>query len=163
LAEEFQDESGAHPKAHAVCGKRAAHLFSHGCPAVKAETVTILAGSQPEGWCFGSEEFRQELLVQVSAQAGPRHIGQEIGESAQAKAERILREELERLGWDMQDLERQRKGDARKVTIAARLRRETTMTLAWIAERLRIGAPAHVACLLYRQHNEQAASENKLF
>jgi hypothetical protein len=120
---------------------------------------------EPEGWCLGSEEFRQELLAQVSAQADPRHTGPEIGESAHAKAERILREELERLGWGVQDLEQRRKGDGRKLMIAARLRRETTMTLAWIAERLRMGAPGHVACLLYRKHDEheQAGSENKLF
>jgi len=118
---------------------------------------------EPHGWCLGSEEFRQELLAPVSAQAGPRHTGEEIGESAQAKAERIVREELERLGWEMQDLERPRKGDGRKVRIASRLRRETTMTLAWIAERLRMGAPGHVACLLYRKHDEVTGSENKLF
>ena len=91
------------------------------------------------------------------------HTGEEINESAQAKAERIVREELERLGWSVQDLEGRPKGDGRKVTIAARLRRETTMTLAWIAERLRMGAPGHVACLLYRKHDEQAGSENKPF
>jgi hypothetical protein len=47
-------------------------------------------GYEPQGWCLGSEEFRQELLAQVSAQTGPRHAGEEIGESRQAKAERIV-------------------------------------------------------------------------
>jgi REP element-mobilizing transposase RayT len=32
-------------------------------------------GYEPQGWCLGSEEFRQELVAQVSAQAGPRHTG----------------------------------------------------------------------------------------
>ena len=118
---------------------------------------------EPRGWCSGSEEFGQELLAQVSAQAGPRHTGQEIGESGQAEAERIVQEELERLGWGVQDLERRRKGDGRKVTIAVRLRRETTMTLAWIAERRRMGAPGHLGCLLYRKHYGVTVSENKWF
>ncbi len=55
-----------------------------------------------------------------------------------AKAERILREELPSLGWTAEQLVRQRKGDPRKVKVAARLRRETTMTLAWVAQRLHI-------------------------
>ena len=54
-------------------------------------------------------------------------------------------------------------GDGREIRIAACLRRETTMTLAWIAERLHIGAPGHVACLPYRNDQEVGSSENKLF
>ena len=36
------------------------------------------------------------------------------------------------------------------------------MTLAWIAERLGLGAPGHVACLLYRKgsNEKQAEDEN---
>jgi hypothetical protein len=47
-----------------------------------------------KGWCLGSEEFRQELLAQVSELASLQHRGREIQESGMAKAERILREEL---------------------------------------------------------------------
>ena len=35
-----------------------------------------------DGWCLGSEEFRQELLAQVSELASPRHAGEEIRQSA---------------------------------------------------------------------------------
>jgi hypothetical protein len=48
-----------------------------------------------------------------------------------------------------------RKGDAEKVAMAQRLRRETTMTLAWIAERLRMGVKTHLAHLLYWNRREQ--------
>ena len=75
----------------------------------------------------------------------------------------MVQEELARLGWAEQDLQGHRKGDGRKVGIAARLRRETTMTLAWIGARLQMGAPGHVACLLYRNNQEAGGSENKLF
>ena len=114
----------------------------------------------PEGWCLGNEEFRQELLAQVSAQANPRHTGEEINQSALAKAERIVREELNQLGWDANDLQARRKGDGRKLRIAARLRRETTMTLAWIAQRLNMGTPGHVSCLLFRCDTNEP-TENK--
>lgn len=112
------------------------------------------------GWCLGGEEFRRELLEQVSRSAGPRHVGEEVRQSAQAKAEGLAREELTRLGWSQEELERRRKGDAQKVRIAARLRRETTMALAWIAERLRMGTSAHLAHLLYWQGRGRQGSKN---
>jgi len=40
------------------------------------------------------------------------------------------------------------KGDPGKVCIVRRLRQETTMTLAWIAERLHMGVWTHVSNLL---------------
>jgi REP element-mobilizing transposase RayT len=42
-----------------------------------------------------------------------------------------------------------RKGDQRKVRIARRLRQETTMTLKWIADRLKMGTGTHVTNRLY--------------
>jgi len=123
---------------------------------------------EPEGCCLGSDEFRQELLAQVSELAGPEHRGEDIRQSAVQKAERIVQEELEKLRWGASDLAGRPKGDARKVRIAERLRRETTMTLVWIAERLHMGVPGHVSCLLYRKESHQRQgedenSENKWF
>jgi hypothetical protein len=60
----------------------------------------------------------------------------------------IVQKELKRLRWTERELRRRRKGDRGKVQIAARLRRETTMTLRWIAERLQMGAWTHVSNLL---------------
>lgn len=101
------------------------------------------------GWCLGDEQFRQELLERVSARAGAQHYGPELAEAAQAKAERIVTEELANRGWELNELLVRRKGDPVKVAIANRVRRETTMTLAWIAERLRMGTRTHLAHLLY--------------
>ena len=36
------------------------------------------------------------------------------------------------------------------------------MTLAWIAERLHLGTPGPVACLVYRKTRDGEGSENKL-
>jgi len=46
------------------------------------------------------------------------------------------------LGCAVQDLESRRKGGPRKAKIAARLRRESTTSLAWIAPRLPMAPPA---------------------
>jgi len=43
-------------------------------------------------------------------------------------------------------------GDPKKIKIALRLRKETTMTLAWIAKRLHLGAKTHPSHLLYGHH-----------
>ncbi len=101
------------------------------------------------GWCVGSEEFRQELLAQMSA--GPEHYGEEIRESGEQKAKRVIQAELKKLGWKEADLEARRKGDPEKVRMALRLRAETTMTLGWIAQALQMGTKTHLSHLLYWQ------------
>jgi hypothetical protein len=55
---------------------------------------------------------------------------------------------LRELSWAEMDLAQRRKGDPGKVQIARRLRAETTMTLGWIADRLRMGVWTHVSNLL---------------
>ena len=97
------------------------------------------------------DDGEDELLAQVSAKAGAWHYGDELRESAQAKAERIVAEELKRRKWDGSTLAERRKGDPAKLAIARRLRQETTMTLAWIAQRLKVGTKTHLAHLLYWQ------------
>jgi putative transposase len=112
--------------------------------AAEEELKTVLPG-----WCLGSETFRKELLAQMSERRGVEHYGQEIRESAQEKANRIVAQEMGKMGWKEQDLTRRRKGDPAKLRMALRLRQETTMTLSWIAERLHMGARAHLAHLIY--------------
>ncbi len=87
----------------------------------------------------------------MSERLGAEHYGEERAETAEAKAERIIAEELKRRRWKEAELRTRPKGDAAKVTLAARLRAETTMTVGWIAERLGMGTRGHVNHLLYRQ------------
>ncbi len=114
----------------------------------------------PHGWCAGSEAFRQELLAQVSQLASPKHRGEEIRESDLAKAERVVREELSKLDWTELDLRGRRKGDARKLVVALRLRRESTKTLEWIAARLHMGTGTYLAHLV-EQHQRKDHNEPK--
>jgi hypothetical protein len=73
----------------------------------------------------------------------------ELAESDEQKALRIVEQELRRRRWTREQLTQWRKGDKRKVRIALRLRRETTMTLEWMAEQLAMGTWANVARRLY--------------
>ena len=61
---------------------------------------------------------------------GPEYYGEKRRESAEAKAERIVGEELKRLRRTEQTREQRPKGDTKKVAVAERVRQETTMTAA---------------------------------
>ena len=98
-----------------------------------------------KAWCLGSEQFKKELLAQMHESFGAHHGGEEREESCAALAERLLESELKRLGWTKEQLANRRKGDARKARVAQRLREETTMTLAWIADQLSMGSASTVA------------------
>ena len=71
-------------------------------------------------------------------------------------------EGLERMGWSEADLRSHRKGEPRKVDLAWELGSQTTMPLAWIAERLNLGPRGHLAWLLQqRGKNRHAAPVNQ--
>lgn len=92
------------------------------------------------GWCLGSEEFKEKLLEKMEGKLGENHSGEQRLETAQSKAERIIREELRRLGWKEGELATRRKNDPVKLAIAGRLRKETTLTIKSIAERVHLGS-----------------------
>jgi len=99
-------------------------------------------------WMLGSEAFRQELLAAVSERVGPSHYGAARQETAVQKAERVVKEEMERLSWDEDALRGHPKGHGAKVRLARRLRQETSMSLKWIAQRLHMGSWTYVSNLL---------------
>ena len=92
----------------------------------------------------------------MEGQTGQHHYGQSVRETAEAKSERWVVKELIARGWKEADLAQRRKGDPEKVAMAIALRRETTATLAWIADRLRMGTREHLSHLIYwSQRNSQ--------
>ena len=66
-------------------------------------------------------------------------LGEALAESEAQKADRLIRQRLRELNWTVKVLQQRRKGDKVKVGIAKALRAETTMTWAWIAQRLGMG------------------------
>jgi REP element-mobilizing transposase RayT len=91
------------------------------------------------GWCLGGEEFKNQMLEKMEGKLGEHHSGELRRETAEAKAERIVAEELRRLGWQQTELEVRRKSDPGKLGIAARLRKETTLSIKAIAARAHLG------------------------
>jgi len=109
------------------------------------------------GWCLGPASFKAELLARMEGKLGEHHAGELKCERAEVRAERIIQEELKRLRWDAGELSRRRKSDPAKLAIAARLRRETTLTLPWIAARLQAGT---WKCLNAKLHRWRKANES---
>jgi hypothetical protein len=70
-------------------------------------------------------------------------------ETEQARALRVVQEELKRLDWTKAELKRRRKGDEAKVALAQGLREETAVSLRWIAENLYMRTWTHVSNRLY--------------
>jgi hypothetical protein len=108
---------------------------------------------------LGGETFRKELLEQAHARAGENHDARTGRETTEARARRILEEELDRLGWTAADLAARSKGDLRKVRLARRLRTETGVTWKWISEQLHMGTWTHAASRLY--HAREMAEQNE--
>jgi putative transposase len=103
------------------------------------------------GWFVGDAEFRRELLEQVTQAPGANHYGAIVQEAVAARAERLVTDRLKALHWTEADLTARRKGDPAKVKLAAAVRAQTTMPLAWIAARLAMGSRGYLTWLLQRQ------------
>ena len=103
-----------------------------------------------QNWCFGSETFKQELLRRVEGDLGEHHSGALQREGSQIRVERIIAEELNRLGWTKQDLAMARKSDPKKLAIATRLRKETILPIKEIASRVCLGTSKSANATLHR-------------
>jgi len=90
------------------------------------------------------------VVGRANGKLGEHHSGELKRETAEAKAERIIREELKERRWMEKDLEERAKSDPEKLAMAARLRRETTLTIPAIAARLHLGSWKSFAAKLNR-------------
>jgi putative transposase len=101
------------------------------------------------GWVLGGEAFRERVLDWMERkQAGPRRkLRREESDRdhGQRHAERIIKEMLGALGISERQLLAARKGDWGKRVIAHRVRQETSVSLGWLAGRLKMGSEGHVS------------------
>lgn len=117
----------------------------------RATDEAEMHGALRRGWRLGAEDFLERLLAARPLRAQRGHGKAVHEETEDAIARRLVQEELDRAGWEQRDLVKRAKGDPGKVKIARRLRDETALTLRQIAHLLHMGAPTHVAHLLYHQ------------
>ena len=101
------------------------------------------------GWLLGGEEFRDRVLEWMEKKEG--RAGRKVRRAetdqdhGQRQAERLIKWMLEKLGWQEAELLAGRKGDWRKRVIAHRVRRETSVSLRWLATRLQMGSEGHLS------------------
>jgi hypothetical protein len=93
--------------------------------------------------------FRQGIRFRP----GPSHYGEAVQEAGLARAEHLVAEGLQRMGWWKTDLQGRRKAEPGKVELAWELRSRTTMSLAWIAGGLNMSSRGHLVSLLQQQGN----------
>jgi hypothetical protein len=101
------------------------------------------------GNCLSSRWRRRHASLDFKWQIAD--YGAELQESATEKAERLVREGLQKPGWTEAELATRKRGDGAKLKLAVMLRAETTMTLKWIAARLQMGTRASLSNLLSAQ------------
>jgi putative transposase len=106
------------------------------------------------GWYWGSEPFRDFLLKKVDVAAIRRnrnYQSTQMGrDHAQAEAERIVKEGLQRFALSESDLKSLPGSDPRKVAIAKTIHESTTTLLSWTAKRLQMKSAANVSQQLNR-------------
>jgi hypothetical protein len=113
------------------------------------------------GWMLGSSEFRTKMLEQMEPQLGEHHSGALRQESAAAKGDRIIAEELKQVKWTEKELLAAAKSHPGKLALAGRLRRETTLTIREIAGRLRMGSWKSLSNKLYLTRKQMGKGPSK--
>ena len=109
------------------------------------------------GWRFGAEDFLERLMERGAAGGANReiHEGGAAAETMEEKARRLIGELLEKRGTGLEELRARSKGDALKIELAGELRKNTAMSMAWIANELRAGVPNSVWNALAKRRTSQ--------
>jgi hypothetical protein len=80
-------------------------------------------------------------------------------ETAEQKANHIIAQEMSRLGWTEVELSSRLKNDSDKLAMPARVRKETTLPIKWIAARLQMGASKSLKPMrLHWRHGHENAN-----
>ncbi len=116
---------------HAYCLMR-----NHYHVVLETPNANLVAGM---AWLQSTYTIRFNHRHKLSGHLFSGRYKSQVVEGSQAKADRIIAEELSRMGWSEKDLALHRKGDPAKLALAARLRNETTLSLKEIAARLHLG------------------------
>jgi REP element-mobilizing transposase RayT len=98
------------------------------------------------GWRFGAEDFLERLVEARVAENANReiHEGDAVAETMEEKARCVIAEFLGKREVGLKELRARRKGDPLKMELASELRKQTAMSMGWIAKELNAGAPNSV-------------------
>ncbi len=104
------------------------------------------------GWVYGSASFKEKMLEAADAvlrgrsrAPGGSYSGRDVADHGERRARAIVGAGLADFGLEACDLPGMAKGAEEKVLIALKVRRETSVRLAWIAAELSMGSPSNVS------------------
>ena len=106
------------------------------------------------GWYLGSEEFRDQLIDRlgyvISSCRRGSHDGEAVRTHDEAAAQQMLNDGLQLLGITNDDLATLPKNAVAKSALAWVIRKQTTMTNAWISDKLQMGHISNVSNCIRR-------------
>ena len=118
------------------------------------------------GWYVGGQAFREKLEdgLEESAKGRRResHSGPAKAAHDEAAAERNLERALQALGWDAERLAESALGSPEKLALAWWLRRNTTVSLRWVSQRLGMGHYTRVTQAISRMNRRPGKNLEKL-
>ena len=127
---------------------------------MRDRAVAELSGPEPpsiaelrRGWCLGGASFRERMLGLLEATGEKLQRGHEVDapvrrSHGEDEACRLLEAGLKSFGMSREELSGLKKGDERKMAIAAAIRTRTSVPNAWIARELHLGHVSRVSrCL----------------
>jgi REP element-mobilizing transposase RayT len=102
------------------------------------------------GWAKGSKAFKKAVIEDLGDERVQQVVEAEASEMREPRWEKGLAEALIKLHKGEKDLVAERKGADWKVALARHLRERYLAPHKWIADRLVMGAPSSVQCLVSR-------------
>ncbi|MBN2161667.1 MAG: transposase [Pontiellaceae bacterium] len=119
----------------------------------RPQEVDTQWGKIRRGWCFGSEQFRDDLLERLDGVIGSQgrresFSGEEVRAHDEAEAVRLLEAGLRILGLKPSGLADMRKNAPEKQVLAWLLRSRTVVANQWITEHLHCGHSCNVSAFV---------------
>lgn len=117
------------------------------------ELEASLQATLRRGWYFGREAFREWLLAQSRqvlakrSEGGQNYHGPELSDHGENRAREIIDTYLLEANLDRTALARLKKSDPFKVEMAQAVRKETNVSLQWLAKELFMGTSMNVSRL----------------
>jgi hypothetical protein len=117
------------------------------------------------GWYWGTQAFAERLVKLGEAAIGKRrrargYVGsRELAAHGEAEALKMLAAGLKAAGFAKEDLAGRPCTDPCKVMLAFMLWKKTTVSQAWIAEKLEMKNPANVSRVIHRMDGEKIAQK----
>jgi hypothetical protein len=128
-------------------GARARREFSRRMETLRSDEDEESRKLLQRGWRLGAQDLLDRLQERITAPLSDNHDREQVAETMQARAARLLAQELKSRKLSPTAPGALPKGDPLKVRHAEQLHREIPMTLRWIADALQMGSwhyPSHL-------------------